>query len=35
MTDEFTRIYNEMTVSFIDSWKEVKDITRNFDKDKR
>jgi len=35
MTDVGTWIYKEMTVGFKDSWKEVKDITRNFDKDKR
>ena len=35
MTDEGTRIYNEMNLVFKDSWKEVKDLTRNSDQDKR
>ena len=35
MMDEGTRIYNEMNVGFKDSRKEVKDLTRNSDQDKR
>jgi hypothetical protein len=31
MTDEGTRIYNEITVFFKDSWTEVTDLKRNSD----
>jgi hypothetical protein len=35
MTDEGAQICNEINVVFKDSWKGVKDLTRNSDQDKR